>query len=100
MTLQQTMYALIEAQRQSGQSITDFCAAHQLTYAKFHYWCKRQAAEGELSGGFIQLNPNNNKGVLPPEALTLHLPDGSRLSGSARQLAQFYHHLQNDSTHA
>ena len=91
MSLQTDMFAHIEAQRAGEQTITAYCAAHDLNYAKFHYWQRKFDAPTACATGFVQLSPAATQAKVSP---CLHLPDGSRLHGSVEQLAAFYRLLK------
>ena len=89
MKLQDQMFAHVEAQRAGKGTISAYCAEHRMSYAKFHYWCKRYDESERASAfdaAFVQLRPSGQSRV----SLSLELPDGSRLVGSAEQLAGFY----------
>ena len=94
MSQQTEMFAHIRAQRSGEQTITEYCAAHDLRYAKFHYWQRKfdDARRTEVSTtGFVQLKPAVSS---PDKLLCLHLLDGSHLNGSVEQLAAFYRLLK------
>lgn len=98
MKLEQQMFDLIEQQRDGAMQVGDFCQQHGITYAKFYYWRRRwqaRRASSDLTSsgqlvptGFVELQPTD-----PVSGLCLDLADGSRLRGTAKQLAAFYHQL-------
>ena len=92
MTLRHRMFDLIERHAKSTQTITAFCAEHDISYAKFNYWRRQKevSASGEAAAGFVRLTPPP---AVTTEPLSLHLPDGSRLQGTAAQLATFYRQI-------
>lgn len=97
MNLQHHMFALVQAQRSGEQTITAFCAAHDLSYAKFNYWQRRYDRQNSpvSTEGFVRLTPPSPSPSSSSPGC-LHLADGSRLVGSVEQLAAFYRLIQGD----
>jgi hypothetical protein len=77
--------------RQSGQSVSEFCRAHQLSKARFYYWRSKLEGKGnKRSSSFLSVVAS--PGSFP--LATLHYPNGVRLdvfvpldSEQIRQLA-------------
>lgn len=48
MTKEEQMYALLDQQAGSGQTIRDFCKEQNMSPAKFQYWRQRRRKQGSL----------------------------------------------------
>lgn len=60
----------IEAQRNSGLSITEFCKLHQLHQVSFYNWRKKLATHEPQHGNFVAVE------LEPATTLRLQLPGG------------------------
>lgn len=55
---------LINEQRESGLTITDFCSNHGITRSTFHYWKKKLSGK-KVRKGFIPLMVESSEKVSP-----------------------------------
>jgi hypothetical protein len=78
------MYALVERQASSGQSIKDFCITEGISYATFHYWRRKSLSHREAtphSEGFISLRClTSSESAVADLNLEVRLPGGLHLS--------------------
>lgn len=73
----------IAASEASNLSGAAFCKLHDLNYGQFNYWRKKfqQTESAETSAGFAQVVPLSEESHHSSEALSVHFPNGIRVSG-------------------
>lgn len=90
-TLQDKMYALVEASLSSDISIKDFIAQHSITTARFYYW-KNKYKENKLQNkvnGFIPIKPVLNTATV----IEIFYPQGQKVVISGPHAIETVHAL-------
>ena len=94
------MFALVERQASSGQSIKDFCAEAGISYATFHYWRRKSIPQREstpASEGFLSLRCSASPEAMAASVtLEVSLPGGLRLlfgQSHPQRVAELLAHL-------
>jgi len=75
---QEAMFALME-QKDSSQSVSDFCQTHNISAASFYYWQKKYREQNsEEQGGFAPVE----LGAVPAGSpvATVQLPGGALIT--------------------
>lgn len=79
MTKQEQMFALMEEQEQSNQTIAAFCAVRDIKMKTFFYWRRKYRTAQSVPAGFVPITPPANNpgpliGLTYPNGVTVHLP--------------------------
>ncbi|WP_305816444.1 IS66 family insertion sequence element accessory protein TnpA [Photobacterium leiognathi] len=68
----------LQQQKDSGNTINDWCAQHQLSVQRFYYWQKKLAAPKKQNKNIIVPLPT----IAPPCPIIIETPTGYRVSFS------------------
>ena len=70
---EETMFALVELQQQSGKSQKDFCAERGLAPHVFHYWLKKYRDKNQEETGFVQLDSSGSASAVRLRTASGHI---------------------------
>ena len=94
MSVEEKMYSLVEMYEGSGQSLREFCEAHDLKRTTFYYWLKkkrgltRKATKAGNVGGFVKVSKPKASVIPAGLAVEVSYGNGVQLKASCRSISE------------